>query len=168
MSNVTVLQTAANRFSTIAGFAPIAVDGQVGSKTLNAVQRALDTIAVVDETSGVSETVSDQAAAWARAATTISQLNTNAQPIGGYLSFVADLMKLGYVASPIVPTSTSTFPTTTAIIMPTSTTLTVIDRWRSLATWQKIALGAFAGWLAIFLHGKYFSRSSSTRRRRAA
>ena len=41
MSNATVLQTAANRFSRDAGFAPIAVDGKIGELTLNAVRLAL-------------------------------------------------------------------------------------------------------------------------------
>jgi len=164
MSNVTVLQTAANRFSKVAGFAPIAVDGVVGSQTLSAVNRALDYAAISDESSGVSETVSDQAAAWSAAATTISQLNTNAQPIGSYLTFVADLMRLGFVASPVVPGST--LPTTMPpITLPVVASSSILDTWRGLATWKKLALGAFAGWLLIFLHGKYFG---SKGRRRAA
>lgn len=162
MSNVTVLQTAANRFSKVAGFTPIAVDGAVGSQTLNAVQRALDYVAVVDENSGVSETVSDQAAAWSRAASTISQLNTNAQPIGGYLSFVADLMKLGYVASPIIPSGGMTVPP--PITLPiVAASGGVLVAWRALPTWQKIAFSALAGFLAIFLHGKYIARSGKKR-----
>lgn len=158
MSNVTVLQTAANRFSRVAGFAPIVVDGVVGSQTLGAVQRALDYIAVIED-SDVTETLSDQASAWASAGRTISTLSTNAQPIGGFLTFVADLLKLGFVASPIVPVATNNGGVAPSaglpIIMPSSGGASILDAWRALATWKKIALGAFAGFLVIFLHGKY-------------
>jgi hypothetical protein len=153
MSDATVLQTAANRFASPAGFAPIAVDGRIGSKTLDAARRALG---YLKNSSDVEDSTIDEAAEWLSVARDTSALAVNASAIGRFLNHAADAENLPHVAGP-TPTPAPVFqPPTATPIMPLPTmSASILDRWRMLATWQKIALGALAGALLIFLHGRY-------------
>lgn len=155
MSAATVLQSAANRFSRVAGFSPISVDGNIGPVTLSAVQRSLDYIAIVHD-DAVSEPLSDQAAAWAAGARTQSGLVATAVGVGNFLNFAADALKLPFVAAP-APTPRPTIDVSTLLptVGPNPSAASLVDAWRALATWKKILLGALAGVGVIWLWGRY-------------
>lgn len=161
MSNATVLQTAANRFSRVASFSPITVDGNIGPNTLNAVQRALGYLAVdMGEAGGwVSETVSDDAATWSAKANTAARLGAYALPIGSFLTDNANRLNLPNVAGPMPSGGGGSFvPPTVSPITLSPTTTSLLDRFKMLAPWQKIVFGALAGIGLIWAWG-YFKKA---------
>lgn len=158
MSNVTVLQTAANRFSSVAGFAPIAVDGNIGAKTLAAVQRSLDVLIVEmpgDDSGWIADSPSEIATMWRDKISTSLELGALAFPIGQFLLKQADRLKLPAVAAPYIGPPVPSVASNAPLVLTTTQAGSLVDAWRGLATWKKIALGAFAGFLLIFLHGRY-------------
>lgn len=155
MANAQVLQNAVNRFSTVASFMPIAVDGAVGPATLAATAKALDYISIEIEGGPIPAAVSQQAAAFAvNAARSSSVLAANAPQVGAFLNYVADLAHLNPVLGPaIVPQANAAVAAATNILAPfnTGTSASVFNTLKNLPTWQKVMLGAIGvfGFVAV-------------------
>lgn len=151
MANAQVLQNAANRFASVAGFAPLAVDGAVGARTLDAVQRALSFISISDEDGGIAQNaipdaISNQASAFsANAARSASVLAANAAQVGAFLNYVADMLHLAPVYGPsVVPQTNAAVAAATGLspLAPRAMGTSILDSFKRLATWQKVGLAA--------------------------
>lgn len=159
MSAATVLQSAANRFSRVAGFAPISVDGNIGPATLAAVKRSLNYLAVeLDETESgwLTNSPSETAAELDRKITSALALTQPmiAAGVGTFLLQQADRLKLPAIAGPMPSSGGGGFaplPSPPPILATSS----ILDTWRALATWKKILIGALAGVGVIWLWGRY-------------
>lgn len=156
MANAQVLQNAANRFASVAGFAPLAVDGEVGSRTLAATQKALSFISIETDGSPIPITVSEQAAAFAaHAATSASVLSANSMQVGAFLNYVADMVHLPAIYGPQVVPQTNGNVAASAGLAPlapmgrSNWMASISDAFKRMATWQKVALG-FVGVVGVF------------------
>lgn len=152
MANAQVLQNAANRFASVAGFAPLAVDGAVGARTLDAVQRALSYISISSDDDGgiaqnaIPDTISAQASAFSsNAARSTSVLAANAAQVGAFLNYVADMLHLVPVYGPsVVPQTNAAVAAATGLSPPALRPAgsSIFDAFKRLATWQKVGLAA--------------------------
>lgn len=155
MSTATVLQAAANRFSSVVGFAPIAVDGKIGAQTYTAVRAALSHL---KNSFDIGDDTIDESALWLSKIRDTAALSVNAGPVGAFLNAAADEQGHGHVAAPIAPFVPAPI-VSTAPIIPTSlpssgTTASIVDAFKRLAMWQKILLGALAGFSLIWMIGR--------------
>lgn len=152
MANAQVLQNAANRFASVAGFPPLAVDGVVGARTLEAVQRALSYISISSDDGGIAnnaipDAISNQAAAFAaNAARSASVLAANAAQVGAFLNYVADMLHLAPIyGPPIVPQTNAAVAAATGLtpLAPRAgAAASILDAFKRLATWQKVSIAA--------------------------
>lgn len=156
MANAQVLQNAANRFASVAGFAPLAVDGEVGPRTLAATQKALSYISIEQEGSPITDAISNQAAAFAaHAASSAGVLSANSMQVGAFLNYVADLVHLPAIYGPQIVPQTNGNVAASAGLAPLSPMgrsnwmASISDAFKHLATWQKVALG-FIGVVGVF------------------
>jgi hypothetical protein len=162
-ANAVSLQSAINRFTSVAGFNAISPDGVVGNQTLLATRRVLDYLSVnMDD--GLPEAVSDQAANLnAKTTTTTGVLAMNAAPLAGFLNHAANLLKLPAGAAPRTP-SALVYQAAGAIntalpLNPLAPSASITDTWQRLPTWQKLLVGALFGFGALWAHQEYKARS---------
>ncbi len=149
MANAQVLQNAVNRFATVAGFAPLAVDGDVGPRTLSATQKALSYVSIEQEGSAITDAISSQAAAFAQHTTTsTSVLSANSMQVGAFLNYVADLVHLPAIYGPQIVPQTNGNVASNAGLAPLAPvgggrgwSASLVDVFKRMPTWQKVGLG---------------------------
>lgn len=166
MANAQVLQNAVNRFASAAGFVPLAVDGIVGQKTLSATNKALEYVSIEVEGGPIPPAVSEQASAFAtNAARSSAVLAANADQVGAFLNYVADLVHLAPVYGPqIVPTTNAAVATSAGVFPPLPTNgmaTSILTSIKALPTWQKVALGALGVIGALAAAHKIKARSGT-------
>lgn len=163
MANAQVLQNAVNRFASVAGFTPIAVDGDVGPRTLDATQKALSWVSIEIENGPIPSSVSNQAAALSsNAARSSSVLAANSQQVGAFLGYVADIVHLPAVYGPSVVGNTNAAVSAATGLVPMGPNpmgASVINAFNRLPTWQKAALGALGVLGTLFVINKVKQRN---------
>jgi len=170
--NVLGLQQVLNRYAAVANFASLAIDGDIGPKTYDAVQRALSYVggtAVYKPQMALSAEVMQQAKYLSQTMKTQQQVAANASTIGTFLASAANTLGLATVAvtgdtvfdflknlfvkptapAPVPSVPTGTMPTAPAPL-PATLTTGISQTWAAVPTWGRIGIGAAVGLGLIF------------------
>jgi hypothetical protein len=157
-ASVAALQATINRYAAAGYFKAVGVDGRWGSNTQAGVWDAMRWIENNDDIyQAYRNTFIGLHRSWDGSLADLNELE-----IPGKLSNLADtVLRLPYPTTQVKPAVargdvvSPPKPAQSSTALYPSTSASLVDTWRALATWKKIALGALAGALLLFLHGRY-------------